>query len=89
MFLLMLYEVFIYAPLYSVHKNVITRIYVLIAQIVVLSSIYILVFIPHSQLFVTYVIVSYTGLFTSFFDKANVLKFSPDIVELYYINMYP
>jgi len=72
----------------STKMFVITRIYVLVAQIVVLSSIYVLVFIPLSQLFVTHVIVSYTGLFTSLFDKANMLKFSPGLVELYYVNVY-
>jgi hypothetical protein len=46
-------------------------------------------FIQHSQLFVTYVIVSYTGLFTSSFDEANMLGFSPGVIELYFINMYP
>jgi len=73
----------------STKMFVITRIYFLVAQIVVLSSIYILVFIPHSQLFVTYVIVSNTGLFTSLFDRVNMFKFSPGIVELYYVNIYP
>jgi len=46
-------------------------------------------FIPHSQLFVTCVVVSCTVLFTSLFDKANVLEFSPVIIELYFIDIFP
>jgi hypothetical protein len=69
----------------STKMCVITRIYILVDQIVVLSSVYILVRVPYSKLFVTYVIVLYTGLSTSLFDKANILKVSPGFVELYYI----